>query len=57
MCGLGEGTKFSFPEMKEDKQFLISTMCQRVLEGIRYSTGSGFAIYSIKLLFNDGETP
>lgn len=30
-------------------------MCQRSLEGIRYN--AGFAIYSMKLLFNDGETP
>jgi hypothetical protein len=41
--------------MKEQKQFVVSNMCQRSLEGIRYN--AGFAIYSMKLLFNDGETP
>ena len=52
VCGLSEGTAFSWPDMKDKKQVYVeNNLCRRFMTGFQFNASN--AIYSIKVHFND----
>lgn len=52
ICGLTEGVKFEFPEIRKQNPKVLAN---RSL--VEIQSNVGFAVYSFKMIFNDGETP
>ena len=52
VCGLREGKKFQYPDLRKVNHLVLS---QRILTEIHYNVG--FAVYSMMFTFNDEESP
>lgn len=52
VCGLNEGVKFEFPDPRKPNHKELS---ERTLTELQCNVG--FAVYSLKMIFNDGESP